>query len=316
MIVMPHHMHSLRTIAAGAVFAGIAAVSPAQDVVSRGPGPGVFIQALPGPCGDMAAPPGAAGTQGIVTGAPYSATGRSETVQTLADGNRIVRSNTTRYFRDSRGRTRTEYVFSAVGPIALHGSSSLIVIDDPTTAKRVVLHPEIRMAMEMPRMACGMGTAAFAAGRIAPSAGAESGAGAVTFSAAVPAPAPHSGDVLYAAAPPDATTSPLPERTIRGLRALGKRTESSIPAGQMGNELPIVSKSETWYSPELQVVLSATHRDPLVGDTTYQLVDIVRKEPDANLFAIPRDYTQRSMPHGPRFEMAVPPQAVKDKRED
>ena len=309
---MLHHTSSLRAIAAAAVLAAVAATSSAQDVVPRGPG--VFIQALPGPCGDIAMPPGSTGTAGAVTGAPYSATGRSETVQTLADGNRIVRSNTTRYFRDSRGRTRTEYVFSAVGPIALHGSSSLIVIDDPTTAKRVVLHPEIKMAMEMPRMACGMGTAAFAAARVASPAQEESGDGA--FSAAVPVPAPHAGDVLYAATPPDATTSSLPERTIRGLRALGKRTESSIPAGQLGNELPIVTKSETWYSPELQVVLAATHRDPLGGDTSYQLVDIVRKEPDASLFAIPRDYTLRSMPHGPRFEMALPPAAGKDKRED
>jgi hypothetical protein len=84
----------------------------------------------------------------------------------------------------------------------------------------------------------------------------------------------------------------------------------------MGNELPLVSRSETWYSPELQIVLSATHHDPLFGDTTYQLVDIVRKEPDASLFAIPRDYTVRAMPHGPKFEMALPPVGSKEKRED
>lgn len=291
---------------------GFASVASAQDVAAGAPG--VFIQALPGPCADMATHAGSgAGGHGVIANAPYSATGRSETVQVLADGNRIVHSNTTRYFRDSRGRTRTEFVLSAVGPIALHGASSLIVIDDPTTAKRVVLHPEIRMAMEMPRMQCGMAAAGVAA---AGEAGPGGKSGAVMFRAATPVPGPPLGDVLYAASPHDAKTSALPERTIRGLRALGKSIESTIPAGHMGNELPIVSRSETWYSPELQVVLAATHRDPLFGDTTYQLVDIVRKEPDAKLFTIPRDYTLRTMPDGPQFEMALPPAAVKEKRED
>ncbi len=311
---MLHHTHSFRgaALALAAAFAGLASGASAQDPVAGGPG--VFIQALPGHCADMASPGGPhSAAHGVVTGAPYTATGRSETVQTLADGNRIVRSNTTRYFRDSRGRTRTEFVLSAVGPIALHGSSSLIVIDDPTTAKRIVLHPEIKTAMEMPRMQCGVAAAGIAAGD---DPAVEGKAGAVMFRAATPMPGPPFGDVLYAAAPHDSKTSALPERTIRGLRALGRSTESSIPAGQMGNELPIVSRSETWYSPELQVVLSATHRNPLFGDTTYQLLDIVRKEPDAKLFAIPRDYTQRSMPHGPRFEMALPPVATSEKGGD
>src|SRR5690349_20806339 len=40
--------------------------------------------------------------------APYSGVGTSEIVTTLADGNRIVRTNTMKYYRDSRGPTRTE----------------------------------------------------------------------------------------------------------------------------------------------------------------------------------------------------------------
>jgi hypothetical protein len=305
MIDMLHHTCSFRAaaLALAAAFTGLASGASAQDVAAGAPG--VFIQALPGPCAHMASPDGPQPTaHGVVTGAPYSATGRSETVQTLADGNRIVRSNTTRYFRDSRGRTRQEFMLSAMGPIALHGGSSLIVIDDPTTGKRVVLHPEIKMAMETPSMQCGVAAAGVVSSTDPV---AEGKAGTVMFRAAMAAPGPPMGDVLYAASPHDARTSTLPEKTIRGLRALGKSTESTIAAGQMGNELPIVSRSETWYSPELQVVLSATHRNPLFGDTTYQLVDIVRKEPDAKLFAIPREYTLRTMPHGPRFEMAVPP---------
>src|SRR5438132_11424904 len=41
-------------------------------------------------------------------GAPYSADVISESVQTLTDGNRIVRRTTSRVYRDSEGRVRRE----------------------------------------------------------------------------------------------------------------------------------------------------------------------------------------------------------------
>ncbi len=43
----------------------------------------------------------------VLKGAPYSGVGTTEIVTTLADGNRITRTNTMRYFRDGLGRTRT-----------------------------------------------------------------------------------------------------------------------------------------------------------------------------------------------------------------
>jgi len=52
-----------------------------------------------------------------VTNAPYSVVGTTQTVQVLADGNRLVRTNTNRYYRDSSGRTRTEYSFSGVNTL-------------------------------------------------------------------------------------------------------------------------------------------------------------------------------------------------------
>src|SRR5688500_16691815 len=44
----------------------------------------------------------------LVKGAPYTAEVVTESVQTLADGNRIVRKTTGRVYRDSQGRTRRE----------------------------------------------------------------------------------------------------------------------------------------------------------------------------------------------------------------
>jgi hypothetical protein len=45
----------------------------------------------------------------VVKNAPFSAEAVSESVQTLADGNRIVRSSTSKLYRNSEGRFRREF---------------------------------------------------------------------------------------------------------------------------------------------------------------------------------------------------------------
>src|SRR6516162_10470756 len=84
------------------------------------------------------------------SGAPYSAIGTTETVQTLADGNRIVHTNASHYYRDSSGRTRTELSLSAVGPFTLEESSTIVMITDPVAKQRFVLHPEQKRGEVLP----------------------------------------------------------------------------------------------------------------------------------------------------------------------
>ncbi|HEU4390907.1 MAG TPA: hypothetical protein VFV34_24090, partial [Blastocatellia bacterium] len=57
----------------------------------------------------------------IVTGAPYSATAITDFVQTLGDGNQIIRKNQSRLYRDSRGRTRIEQTLETIGKWAADG---------------------------------------------------------------------------------------------------------------------------------------------------------------------------------------------------
>ena len=83
----------------------------------------------------------------LVTGAPYSALGTSETVTTLPDGNRIVRQNRVRMWRDSDGRTRSEYSLSSIGgPLPLEVNTTVTVIDDPATRTRYMLQPSAKIA--------------------------------------------------------------------------------------------------------------------------------------------------------------------------
>src|SRR5258708_19107610 len=55
---------------------------------------------------------------GPVLGAPYSATITNESIQTLADGNRLVQTSTGTTARDSQGRTRQDTVLPPIGNLS------------------------------------------------------------------------------------------------------------------------------------------------------------------------------------------------------
>ncbi len=78
--------------------------------------------------------------------------------------------------------------------------------------------------------------------------------------------------------------------------AEGTRITRTIPAGSVGNEQPIVITTETWYSPDLKVLVMTKTNDPRMGETTYRLTNIQRSEPPANLFQVPDDYTVKDQP--------------------
>jgi hypothetical protein len=86
-------------------------------------------------------------------------------------------------------------------------------------------------------------------------------------------------------------TESLGTQTIEGVSAEGTRSTITIPAGEIGNTLPLEIIDETWYSSELQINVMTKHRDPRSGENTYRLTNISRSEPDRSLFEVPADYT-------------------------
>jgi hypothetical protein len=88
----------------------------------------------------------------------------------------------------------------------------------------------------------------------------------------------------------------LGTQTIEGVQAEGTKLTITIPAGQIGNEQPIITESESWYSPDLQAVVMSKTSDPRMGVTTYTLTNINRSEPDSSLFQVPSDYTIQEEP--------------------
>jgi hypothetical protein len=298
-----------------------AQVAPAQDVM--------FVASTAPPCvgafeRSLVPGPGGRGVQGgATTGAPYSGVGTTTVVRSLVDGNRIVRTNTMRYARDGQGRLRTEYSLAALGPISLQESRTIITIDDPVAKKRYTLHPEMRRADVFDTQNpfgffAADGAVAYAGSSSKPvdEANAASGASAANSGRAIVSSGLEGGvNVAQSAAvagmPMNVMTSmrmspecgpqgmsskgakpvSLGERSAGGLKVVGSRYEYEIPSGAIGNEQPITVSSEQWFSPELGVVVESTHRNPLMGDTTYKLTGISRAEPDPALFQVPGDYT-------------------------
>jgi hypothetical protein len=85
-------------------------------------------------------------------------------------------------------------------------------------------------------------------------------------------------------------TEDLGTQVIQGISAQGKRVTRAIAAGKEGNEKEIDIVTETWYSPDLQVVVQSKTSDPRFGETSYQLSGVSRAEPDPALFAVPSGY--------------------------
>ncbi|MDQ1613026.1 MAG: hypothetical protein QOG00_2957 [Pyrinomonadaceae bacterium] len=86
----------------------------------------------------------------VVKGAPYSAESVNESVQVLADGNRITRTSKASLYRDSEGRTRRDETLNHIGPWATSEEpAQSILINDPVAGSRYVLNPRTRTAQKM-----------------------------------------------------------------------------------------------------------------------------------------------------------------------
>jgi hypothetical protein len=83
--------------------------------------------------------------------------------------------------------------------------------------------------------------------------------------------------------------------TIDDLSVVGTRETLTINAGVIGNNQPVVTTREFWYSSDLEVNLSVTRKDPREGTQVIQLVNVSRSEPDPSLFQVPADFTVMDM---------------------
>lgn len=79
----------------------------------------------------------------------------------------------------------------------------------------------------------------------------------------------------------------LGTQTIGGVETIGTRETIVIAAGEIGNDSPITTTREFWFSSKLGLNLISVRDDPRFGTQRFELSDIVLGEPDAKLFAPP-----------------------------
>lgn len=258
-----------------------------------------------------------------VKGAPYSAEAVTESIQTLADGNRIINRSTSSLYRDSEGRTRREQSLKGLGIFGGAGEepTQTIFISDPVAGVTYSLDSKSHTARKglpftfefarKPGETIEGRTFEF---KVAPGAAAGAG-GNVIMTAPLPAPGPgvrvphpEVGASTFVFRSKSANSNEVKEQlgkqNVEGVEAEGTRTTITIPAGEIGNERAIEIVSERWYSPELQLVVMTRHSDPRFGETTYKLTNINRTEPAKSLFEVPAGYTIKE---GPQFTPGLGP---------
>lgn len=169
----------------------------------------------------------------VVKGIPFVATATTESVQTLADGNRVVQKNSASIARDSEGRTRRE-------------QGTIVYLQDPVEGMAYMIDSHAQTVRRIP----------------------------IRLSEAAPAPQ---------------EAVALGSKLASGFVAEGSRLKKTIAPSQLGNERGFEIISESWFSQQLQMIIEHRNIDPRRGTMEYRLTGIQLREPDAELFRVPKD---------------------------
>ena len=196
-----------------------------------------------------------------VTGAPYSGIQAMHIQRVLSNGNQISRTQQSKVYRDSQGRTRAERTITAPASSGKQPYTQVTIVD-PVAGYRYVLNSSNMTAVQTPLPA--------------PS-------GSTTGGAPPARPSPPNGIQI-------ATVS-LGTETINSVTATGTEVTETIPAGAIGNTQAITIVRTTWVSTVLKVPVEIKSSDPRSGTTDMELTSIQQSEPDPSLFTVPSGYT-------------------------
>lgn len=219
----------------------------------------------------------------IIKGAPFSGLRTEESLQTLGDGTHISNKSSISYARDSAGRVRRE-------------DDEWITIYDPVANVSYRLNKknhtgnkvELLRGQELDRQKVEMELAQVdllkqqIEQKVAEDKAKQENAVIITDQG-------PNGYVYLTRKP--GTEESLGSQVVNGVMADGKRITQTIPAGDFGNDRPITSVTESWYSPELHLTVMYKRTDPREGEVTTQYTGIKRGEPDSTLFQLPAGYT-------------------------
>jgi hypothetical protein len=191
-----------------------------------------------------------------VSGAPFTATVNTETVRPLLDGTRITLTNHRLIARDRSGRIFQERRLLVPEDKKDESIITQIEISDPVARKQYICVPSERVCqLEF----------------------LENHEPVQSISAVTPPPL-NPGQEFAGT------------QSISGLKTEGTRETRVIPTGAIGNDSPILSKREFWYSQQLGLNVLSTRDDPRFGTQKFELSDIVLSDPDTKLFSPPEGF--------------------------
>jgi hypothetical protein len=193
-----------------------------------------------------------------ISGKPFSAKSRTEWTRKLEDGSTLQQHLTANLARDSQGRVYRERHKFMPGLSSDETRLTEILIFDPvahsrtvcTVAQRRCVVSDYRPQTNFKEMPAGP----FDGGRRS------------------------------------LTRESLGSNTIDGLEVMGTRETITTNPGTLGNEAPLSSVREYWYSAELQTNLAVTRKLPVEGLQVVQLSQVNTIEPAAELFHAPAGF--------------------------
>ncbi len=79
--------------------------------------------------------------------------------------------------------------------------------------------------------------------------------------------------------------------STQGIDTHGYRDTTTINEGVMGNDKPMVTMREFWWSPQLAINLLSTVDEPQSGKQVFTVKELSTSEPELSYFEVPEGYT-------------------------
>lgn len=210
---------------------------------------------------------------GTVEGAPFSAEVRTVWTPDPRSGNQPLGA-TARYYRDSAGRVRVEQRFARAAPTDSPSDTQRVFISPDPTSRTIYLQDSATGTLRpWPRRGAAM--AMGGAGMAIP----VTSSCVINFFPARPLHMRANGGAV-----PEEEA--LGERIVAGIRTIGSRVRTTLPAGMFASPVDIEVAEERWIAPDLHLLVYGRYEDSRVGVAELSLSNLSRAEPPASLFDV------------------------------
>jgi hypothetical protein len=238
----------------------------------------------------------------------YTAEFKTTVVRTLGNGATITQESSMVQARDSQ--SRSFHSTTMTQPYIDHTPTTMVNVQDPVAGTQSNWDSRSRKArvIKLPPLEERHGCWQTPSGNFRQTWGNSLPGSPVAPVGAIVSSAQANAAVLRVQRPKPVMED-LGAMTIEGVEAHGQRWTTTTPAGEIGNDQPLVSTQENWIAMELGgLQVRSVSDDPQQGKRTMELVKLEQGEPDPALFQPPEGYEVVPEEMVPCKEQATSPQ--------